>query len=81
MAVGADSISRKTVMKRRDRGVAGEAKLSRALVGQHVPVDRAVGLMAGRASLDPDRSMLVDKRPLLVGMAFEACFILESVQP
>lgn len=81
MAVGADRISREAVVEGRDRDVAGEAKLSRALMGQHVPVDRAVGLMAGRASLNPDCSMLVDKRPLLVGMTFEACFILESIQP
>jgi hypothetical protein len=81
MAVGADRIRRKAAVKGGDRGVAGEAKLSRALMGQHVPVDRPVGLMAGRASLNPDCSMLVDKRPLLVSMAFEACFILESVQP
>ncbi len=39
MAVGADSISRKTVMKRWNSRVAGETKLGCALMGQHMLVD------------------------------------------
>ena len=81
MTIGADGIGRKSAVKGRNRGVAGEAKLSRALMGQHMPVDRAMRLVAGCATFNPDRTMLIDEWPLLVSMAFEAGFILKPAKP
>lgn len=80
MAVGADCIYCKGVVPDGYRSVAGETKLGRALIGQHMTVDRAMGIVASCAALNSYCCVLVDERTLLIRMAFEASFILEPIQ-
>ena len=55
-----------------------EAEVGNALGGQQVAIDRAVGLMAARATFDPGRAVFIQERAAFVGMAFEAGFLLET---
>ena len=63
--------------------VIADAKRTRAVVAfktngkdrrtlQHSRISGTVRHVAGLASIDPHRSVFVDKRPALVGVAFEA---------
>ena len=67
--------------------VVGSAERSRAIVAfqanrhyrrtaQQFFVHRAVWIVAGFAAFDPDRRMFKNKRPALIGMAFEAWFLI-----
>ena len=60
--------------------MTAEAEVRRALVGEHVPVNRSVHFMAGRAAFDSGGFMLMKIRAALVRVALEAGFLLESAQ-
>jgi len=61
--------------------MAAEAQVRSALVGQHMPVVRAVDLVAGRAAFDAGGLMFVEERTAFVGVAAEALFLFEPGQP
>jgi len=65
-------------MERRSVLVAGKTKLGAVLMQQHVAVDRTVRVVAGHAALDPDGAVLIDKRPLFVGVAAVARLLVET---
>ena len=48
------------------------AEFTRVAGDQHLVVDRAVGVVAGRAAFLPDSSVLIDKRTGLLGVAADA---------
>jgi hypothetical protein len=60
--------------------VAGKAKFCRALMSKHMAVDRSMGIMAGSTSFNSYSAMFVDKRTLLIGVALEASFLLETTE-
>jgi hypothetical protein len=63
------------------RGMAAEAQVGRALMGEHVPVVGAVDLVAGGAAFDAGGLVFVEERPALVGMAADARLVFEPGQP
>ena len=60
--------------------MAGETELRGALVGQHVAVDGAMGIMAGVASFDPNGAVLINIGSLFVGVAFKTGLLVESAE-
>jgi hypothetical protein len=60
--------------------MTGVTKIGDVLVKKHVPVHRAVRLVALRASLDTHGKMLIQEGTLLIRVAFVAHLLLEPAE-
>jgi len=80
MAVGTDMIQAKTRVKSRYRSVTAVTKLALALEGKHVPVGRAMGVMAGRTALYESGTVLEHVGTAFTGVTLCALSLLEPTQ-
>jgi len=80
MAAGTDIIRAKTRVESRYRSVTAVTKLALALEGKHVPVGRAMGVMAGGTALYESGTVLEHVGTAFTGVTLCALSLLESTQ-
>ena len=81
VAIGALRIGSEPRVETWNIGMARKAEVRHLLVGQQMPVDRAMRIVTYLAPLDADSTVLEHERALFIRVAFEAhLLLLESVE-